>query len=152
MAKTGSKLADVNILLGVSGGIAAYKAVDLASKLTAAGAKVDCIMTKSARKFIRPKSFEAVTGRAVYTSLWRGPKDYKIEHIDLADKADIVVIAPATANTAVQKNVETIKQAGFRTVGPEVGRLASGAEGIGRMTQPDDIIKAIEDIAAELTN
>jgi len=54
------------------------------------------------------------------------------------------------ANSAVQKNVETIKQAGFRTVGPEVGRLASGAEGIGRMAEADDIIKAIEDIAAEL--
>jgi phosphopantothenoylcysteine synthetase/decarboxylase len=58
MAKTISKLTDVSILLGVTGGVAAYKAVDLASKLTAAGAKVDCIMTKNARKLIRPKSFD----------------------------------------------------------------------------------------------
>jgi len=188
MAKTTSKLTDVNILLGVTGGVAAYKAVDLASKLTAAGAKVDCIMTRNARKLIRPKSFEAVTGRVVYTSMWTGPTDYKIDHIALAETADIVVLAPATANIiaktangicddllsttlcvcwdkpvlvapamnsnmwtnpAVQKNVEAIKQAGFRIIGPEVGRLACGAEGIGRMTEPDDIIKAIEDIAAE---
>jgi phosphopantothenoylcysteine synthetase/decarboxylase len=52
-------------------------------------------------------------------------------------------------NPAVQKNVETIKQAGFRIIGPEVGRLACGTEGIGRMAEPDNIIKAIEDIAAE---
>ena len=189
MAKTTSKLTDVNILLGVTGGVAAYKAVDLASKLTAAGAKVDCIMTKNARKLIRPKSFEAVTGRAVYTSMWTGPKDYKIDHIALAEAADIVVIAPATANIiaktangicddllsttlcacwdkpvlvapamnsnmwtnpAVQKNVETIKQSGFRIIGPETGRLACGTEGIGRMTKPENILKEIENIAAEL--
>ncbi len=189
MAKTTSKLTDVNILLGVTGGVAAYKAVDLASKLTSAGAKVDCIMTKNARKLIRPKSFEAVTGRAVYTSMWNKPTDYKIDHIALAETADIVVIAPATANIiaktangicddllsttlcacwdkpvliapsmnsnmwtspAVQKNVETIKQAGFRIIGPETGRLACGTEGIGRMAEPDDILKEIENIAAEL--
>jgi len=191
MVKTASKLTGMSILLGVTGGVAAYKAVDLASKLTAAGAKVDCIMTKNARKFIKPKSFEAVTGRAVHTSMWTGPKDYKIDHIALAASADIVVIVPATANIiaktasgicddllsttlcacwdkpvliapamnsnmwtnpAVQKNVETIKQTGFRIIGPEVGRLANGTEGIGRMAQPDNILKEIEDIAAELTN
>jgi phosphopantothenoylcysteine decarboxylase/phosphopantothenate--cysteine ligase len=65
-----------------------------------------------------------------------------------------VLVAPAMnsnmwTNPAVQKNVETIKQAGFRIIGPETGRLACGTEGIGRMAEPDDIIKAIEDIAAE---
>ena len=70
MAKAVSKLADMNILLGVTGGIAAYKAVDLASKLTAAGAKVNCIMTENACELVRPKSFEAVTNRAVFTSMW----------------------------------------------------------------------------------
>ena len=93
-----SNLSDLNILLGVSGGIAAYKAVDLASKLTASGAKVDCVMTKNARKLIRPKSFEAVTGRAVHTSMWKTPSDFKIDHITLAESADVVVVAPATAN------------------------------------------------------
>ena len=82
-----AKLNDLYILLGVTGGIAAYKAVDLASKLTAAGARVDCIMTKSAGKLIRPKSFEAITSRSVFTSMWkkppsacRGPKIRRFDH------------------------------------------------------------------------
>ena len=93
-----SNLTDLDILLGVTGGIAAYKAVDLASKLTAAGAKVDCVMTKNARHLIRPKSFEAVTGRAVHTNMWRTPSDFKIDHIALAQSADVIVVAPATAD------------------------------------------------------
>jgi len=91
-------LKDVNILLGVSGGIAAYKAVDLASKLTAAGAVVKTVMTENACRFVGPKSFEAVTCSAVFTSLWSSPQDHKSTHISLVDWADIVVVAPATAN------------------------------------------------------
>jgi phosphopantothenoylcysteine decarboxylase/phosphopantothenate--cysteine ligase len=87
-----------NVLLGVSGGVAAYKAVDLASKLTAAGAKVNTVMTENACQLIRPKSFEAVTGQPVYTSLWNVSEEYKIGHVDLADWADVIVVAPATAN------------------------------------------------------
>ena len=87
-----------NIVLGVSGGIAGYKAADLASKLTAAGAVVRTIMTESACKLIAPATFEAVTGRPVYTSLWQGAEDFKIGHIQTADWADAVVVAPATAN------------------------------------------------------
>ena len=98
MAKENSAISGLNVLLGVSGGVAAYKAVDLASKLIAAGALVDTIMTENACKFILPKSFEAVTGRAVYTSMWENPADFQIGHISLADSADIVVVAPATAN------------------------------------------------------
>ena len=63
-------LENLNILLGVSGGIAAYKAVDLASKLTARRAKVSTVMTESACHLVGPKSFEAVTGSAVYTTMW----------------------------------------------------------------------------------
>lgn len=91
-------LEDRTILLGVTGGVAAYKAVDLASKLTAAGATVRTVMTESARKFVRPKSFEAVTRSAVFTTLWSGPDEYQSVHIALADWAQIVVVAPATAN------------------------------------------------------
>jgi len=87
-----------NVLLGVSGGIAAYKAVDLASKLTAAGACVQVVMTAAACELIGPPSFEAVTARAVLTSLWRRDGDQAIRHIDLAAWANIVVVAPATAN------------------------------------------------------
>jgi len=91
-------LKDLNILLGVTGGIAAYKAVDLASKLTAAGAQVRTIMTDSACRLVTPKSFEAVTGAPVFTSLWTDPQEYQMSHIALADWARLVVVAPATAN------------------------------------------------------
>jgi phosphopantothenoylcysteine decarboxylase/phosphopantothenate--cysteine ligase len=86
------------ILLGVSGGVAAYKAADLASKLTGAGYSVHTVMTASACELIAPKTFEAVTGNAVHTSLWSTPEQFKIGHINLADIAEIVVVAPATAN------------------------------------------------------
>ena len=91
-------LQDRNILLGVTGGIAAYKAVDLASKLTAAGAGVRTVMTESACRFVAPKSFEAVTGAPVFTSLWSDPQGHQMSHIALADWAQIVVVAPATAD------------------------------------------------------
>jgi len=87
-----------NVLLGVSGGVAAYKAVDLASRLTAAGAKVNTVMTENACRFIGPKSFEAVTCSAVFTTLWSTLEEYKSGHISLRDWADIIVVAPATAD------------------------------------------------------
>jgi len=89
---------NVNILLGVSGGVAAYKAVDLASKLTSAGAVVKTVMTASARRLVTPKGFEAVTRQPVYTDLWASDQDNDIEHINLVAWADLVVVAPATAN------------------------------------------------------
>jgi phosphopantothenoylcysteine decarboxylase/phosphopantothenate--cysteine ligase len=87
-----------NILLGVSGGIAAYKAVDLASSLTAAGARVNTVMTENACRFVSPKSFEGVTGSAVFTGMWSTPEEYRSGHIAILDWADIVVVAPATAD------------------------------------------------------
>ena len=180
---------DLKVLLCVSGGIAAYKAVDLASKLCAAGAKVNTVMTESACELVGPKSFEAVTCSAVYTSLWSSETEYKISHINLADWADIVVVAPATANIigkiangicdeilsttlcscwqkptliaaamnekmwnnpAVQRNVATIKEMGLELIGPETGRLACGSEGIGRMSEPKDILERIEKIASQI--
>ena len=70
---------------------------DLASKLTAAGAKVYTVMTENACKLILPKTFEALTGLPVFTTMWTQPQDFKIKHVDLAVTADIVVVAPATA-------------------------------------------------------
>ena len=87
-----------HILLGVTGGVAAYKAVDLASKVTSAGAEVKTVMTEAACQLIAPKSFEAVTQSAVYTTMWSTPDAFKIGHIALADWADVVVVAPATAD------------------------------------------------------
>ncbi|MFH1716362.1 MAG: flavoprotein [Planctomycetota bacterium] len=186
-------LDNLNILLGVTGGIAAYKAVDLASKLTAAGARVNTVMTEAACRLVGPKSFEAVTQSQVFTTMWSASEDCKIDHIALVDRSDIVVVAPATANIigkiangicddllstvlcacwpliesgaallapamnnnmwenpAVQNNVKMIKEMGFQLVGPVEGRLACGTEGVGRMAEPQDILKAIEKIASEI--
>jgi phosphopantothenoylcysteine synthetase/decarboxylase len=186
-------LDNLNILLGVTGGVAAYKVVDLASKLTAAAAGVRTVMTEAACRLVGPKSFEAVTGSSVYTTLWGTAEEYSISHIALVDWADVVVIAPATANIigkiangicddllstilcacwpltqsgrtllapamnknmwanpAVQNNVKTIKETGFQVIGPVEGRLACGAEGLGRMAESKDILEAIEKIASKI--
>ena len=94
-----SSLCSKTILLGVTGSIAAYKAADLASKLTQAGAKVDVLLTQSALQFITPLTFQSVTGRRVYTDsdLWGG--EAHIVHVSMGQGADILAIAPCTANT-----------------------------------------------------
>jgi phosphopantothenoylcysteine decarboxylase/phosphopantothenate--cysteine ligase len=186
-------LDNLNILLGVTGGVAAYKAVDLASKLAVGGAKVNTVMTEAACQLVGPRSFEAVTQSAVFTNMWSAPEKYKINHIALVDRADIVVVAPATANIigktangicddllstvlcacwpliesgavllapamnnnmwanpTVQNNVKAIKEMGFQLIGPVKGRLACGTEGIGRMSEPQDILAAIEKIATRI--
>ena len=192
MAKRKSNLSGTNILLGVSGGIAAYKAVDLAGKLTASGANVKTVMTENACRLVGPKRFEAITNAPVYTSLWQGGGgggEYKIGHINLADWARIIVIAPATANIiakiangicdeilstvlcacwqkptllapamnekmwinpAVVRNIGTVKKMGFEITGPDKGRLACGDEAVGRMSEPGEIIKAMERIASKI--
>jgi len=91
-------LTDKNIVLGVTGGIAAYKAADLASKLTQEGAVVNTVMTESATEFVSPLTFRALTHRPVVTSMFELASEFSVEHIALAEAADIVVIAPATAN------------------------------------------------------
>jgi phosphopantothenoylcysteine decarboxylase / phosphopantothenate---cysteine ligase len=84
------------IVLGVSGGIAAYKAIQLARDLTLAGAQVDVILTAGGLDFVRPLSFEAVTGRRVWTEPYQAGDP--LRHIRLAREADLVIVAPATAN------------------------------------------------------
>ncbi len=91
-------LANKTIVLGITGSIAAYKAADMASKLTQAGARVEVIMTESATKFITPLTFRSLTGRAVVTDMFELASEFSIEHVALAEAADVVVIAPATAN------------------------------------------------------
>jgi phosphopantothenoylcysteine synthetase/decarboxylase len=180
-------LKDLNILLGVAGGVAAYKAVDLASKLTAAGAGVRTVMTENACQLVGPKSFEAVTCSPVFTTLWSAAEGHQSAHIALADWADIVVVAPATANIigkvangicddllsttlctcwakpmlfapamntrmwenpATQRNLETLRGMGIHMIGPVTGRLACGTEGMGRMAESQEILTAIEALAA----
>ena len=92
-----SRLHNQRVLLGVTGSIAAYKAPDLASQLTQAGALVDVILTDSAARFITALSFESVTGRRVYTDLWAA--DAHVQHIGLAEGAALLVVAPCSADT-----------------------------------------------------
>lgn len=92
-----SVLHNQRVLLGVTGSIAAYKAPDLASKLTQAGALVDVILTDSAARFITALSFESVTGRRVHTDLWAA--DAHVQHIGLAEGASLLVVAPCSADT-----------------------------------------------------
>ncbi len=89
----------VRLVLGVSGSIAAYKAADLASRLRQEGARVDVILTQAAQRFVTPLTFQSVTGRRAYTDedLWGG--EGHVLHVSLAHQADLLVIAPATADT-----------------------------------------------------
>ncbi|MEO1164305.1 MAG: bifunctional phosphopantothenoylcysteine decarboxylase/phosphopantothenate--cysteine ligase CoaBC, partial [Chloroflexota bacterium] len=96
-------LKDKRIVLGATGSIAVYKAIDLASKLTQAGALVDVVMTESAQRFVSPLTFQAVTGRPVYTDMWltdnSGGLPTHIAHVGLGEGADLLAVIPATANT-----------------------------------------------------
>ena len=86
------------VVLGVCGGIAAYKAVDVVSRLVKCGATVHVIMTDAAAQFVTPLTFREISGQPVYTTMWEEPKLWNVEHIALARRADLFVIAPATAN------------------------------------------------------
>lgn len=170
-------LADQRIVLGVTGSIAAFKAADLASKLVQAGAVVDVIMTEAAQKFITPLTFQAVTGRPVYTDLWKSDSSDNlpthIAHVGLAEGANLLVIAPATAHhiakiaygmaddllsitalavtcpvlvapamdghmyehNATAENIQRLRGRGIMIVEPEMGRMASGMVGRGRLPE-----------------
>lgn len=92
-------LKDKNILLGVTGGIAAYKVVDLVSRLRKFGANVKVIMTKGATEFVTPLTFQTMSGNVVHTEMFNQLYNMNVEHISLAKWADVFVIAPASANT-----------------------------------------------------
>jgi len=86
------------IVLGVTGGIAVYKAVDLVSKLKKAGAQVRVVMTEAATKFVTPLTFKEISGQAVATDMWYANQEFNVEHIALVEWADMMLLAPATAN------------------------------------------------------
>ncbi len=169
-----------NVVVGVSGGIAAYKAADLTSRLVKAGARVDVVMTPAAAEFVRPLTFQALTHRQVALEMFALWQETEIGHVSLGKGADIMIIAPATANTlaklahgmadnlltttalacrgpillapamesgmwahpATLDNMELLVRRGCFSVGPDSGRLASGAEGVGRMAEPEAILDA----------
>ncbi len=91
-------LSDKTIVLGITGSIAAYKGADIASRLTQAGAGVEVVMTEAATRFIAPLTLRSITGRPVVTDMFQMESEYKIDHVALAEAADVLVIAPATAN------------------------------------------------------
>ena len=93
-----SEFTDRTIVLGVCGGIAAYKAADLVSKLSQAGANVRVVMTANAQQFITPVTFQALSGNPVYTETFAAPEAYGMGHLSLAGSADLLLVAPATAN------------------------------------------------------
>ncbi|KPK46919.1 MAG: phosphopantothenoylcysteine decarboxylase [Dehalococcoidia bacterium SM23_28_2] len=165
------------VVLGVTGSIAAFRAAELASKLVQAGASVEVVMTPSATEFVTPLTFRSLTQGNVIVDMFGGA----LEHVELARRADVVVVAPATAttiarlahglaedmvsvtvlatrapvlvcpamdsqmfeNAATQANLETLRQRGMTIVGPEVGRLASGRMGLGRLSDVETILGAI---------
>ena len=95
-------LSGKNVVLGVTGSIAAFKAADLASKLVQSGAQVDVIMTSGAREFVGPATFEALTHRPTTVGLFESNSELNIDHVSLALRADVMVVAPATANTVAK--------------------------------------------------
>jgi phosphopantothenoylcysteine decarboxylase/phosphopantothenate--cysteine ligase len=172
---------EARIALGVSGGIAAYKAAEIVRGLRRQGAEVHVLMTRNARRFIAPLTLETLSGHPVATGAWDLTDASGIRHIDLARGIDLFVVAPATANVlarmahgladdvlttfhlavrapilvapamnvwmwehpATQDNLRALQGRGVQVVPPGVGELACGEEGIGRMAEPDDIVRAV---------
>ncbi len=98
-------LKDKKIILGVTGGIAAYKAVEIASRLKKAGAAVRVVMTEEAKKFVTELTFREITGQPVTSDMWAEIQHYSVAHISLAEWADMVLVAPATANILAKADV-----------------------------------------------
>ncbi len=92
-------LQDRHVVLGVSGSIAAYKAVEVASRLVQAGAKVDAVLTSAAQEFVKPLTFGSITGRPVFTDMFEPATDLPEEHVAIARRADLIIVAPASATT-----------------------------------------------------
>lgn len=171
----------MHILLGVSGGISAYKCAELVRQLREAGFETKVVMTESAKAFVTPLTLEALSGFPVYDSLWKSP-DASMPHIDLAKWADAILIAPATADCiarlaqgladdllttlclastapliiapgmnqamwhhpATQANVNLLYQRNVIFFGPENGIQACGDIGLGRMQEPENIVKSLQ--------
>ncbi|MFT5525740.1 MAG: phosphopantothenoylcysteine decarboxylase [Pirellulaceae bacterium] len=177
-------MAGREILMGVTGGIAAYKTATLVSRLVQSGHSVTVAMTESARQFIGEATFQALTGRPVCGQIFGRDQFPLGAHIHLAERAEILCIAPATANClaklangsaddllstlylaftgptliapamnsdmwskpSVQRNLNQLIEDGVHTVGPTTGWLSCRKQGAGRMSEPEDILAAIQDL------
>ena len=170
------------ILLGITGGIAAYKAAELVRLLVKAGADVRVAMTEAATHFIGTATMQALSGQPVWTDLWDARVDDAMGHIELSRDRGLIVVAPASAdfmaklahglcddllstlcvarrcplmvapamnvemwqNAATQRNAETLRADGVQIVGPASGGQACGELGMGRMTEPADILADVQ--------
>ena len=166
------------LVLGVTGGIAAFKAAELCSMLMKNNFDVQVIMTENACRFVTELTFRTLSRNPVITTLWDNPV-WQPEHVALADRAEYFIVAPATANfiakfacgiaddalstfaatfagktliapamnpkmwahPACQENSAKLRERGVCFVGPVAGRVACGADGIGRMAEPEDIFR-----------
>ncbi|MFI5031380.1 MAG: bifunctional phosphopantothenoylcysteine decarboxylase/phosphopantothenate--cysteine ligase CoaBC, partial [Reyranellales bacterium] len=170
------------ILLIVAGGIAAFKAQELVRALRKRDASVRCVLTAAGAKFVTPMALQALTEDKVYTELFSLTDESEMGHIELSREADLLVVAPATANilarmaagladdlattvllatdkpvlaapamnvrmwthAATAANVETLRKRGIHFVGPNDGVMACNEYGPGRMSEPEEIVAAIE--------
>ena len=175
-------LREKRILLVVTGGIAAFKSLDLVRQIRSAGGNVRAILTQSATEFVTPLSLQALTEDKVYSDIFSLTDESEMGHIQLSRKADLIVVAPATANfmakmragisddlastvvlatdkpiivapamnvrmwdkVATQENISVLKDRGIQFVGPNDGEMACGEYGLGRMSEPSEIINAIQ--------
>lgn len=172
---TGKKL----VILGVTGGIAAYKACDITSALVKDGYEVRVLLTREGREFVTPLTLQTLSRNKVITDMFEAPEEWDPAHISLADKASLVLVAPATANIIgkmacgicddmltcvvcatkapvlvapamndkmyanpiVKSNIERLKNAGVKFIGPIKGSLACGREGMGHIAEVADILR-----------
>ena len=137
------------IVLGVSGSIAAYKAAALTSMLVKAGADVHVIMTKNATQLIGPATFENLTGNRCLLETFDRNHEFKVQHISLAQRADLFIIAPAmnTAmyeNPVTQDNLKKCRSYGMSIAEGDAGYLACGTSGKGRLAEPENLFAWIE--------
>ena len=183
-----NNLSERKILLIVCGGISAYKSLELIRSLKKLGAKVKTILTKSAKEFVTPLSIASLSQEKVYEDLFNTENEAEMDHISLSRWADLIVVAPATANTisklsagssedlastvilasdkdifltpamnvrmwehpSTRENLKKLKSFGYKIIGPEVGDMACGEFGEGKMTEPDNIVQEINSYFSEL--
>ena len=177
-----NNLLEKKILLIICGGISAYKSLEVIRSLKKKGAKVKTILTKSAKEFVTPLSVASLSQEKVYEDLFNPENEAEMDHISLSRWSDVILVAPATANTisklstgssddlastvmlasdkdifltpamnvrmwkhpSTKENLNKLKNFGYKIIGPEIGDMACGEFGEGKMTEPNEIVKQIE--------
>jgi len=185
-----NNLLEKKILLIICGGISAYKSLEIIRLLKKKGAKVKTILTKSAKEFVTPLSISSLSQEKVYDDLFNVENEAEMDHISLSRWSDVILVAPATANTisklstgssddlattvmlasdkdiflipamnvrmwehpSTKENLKKLKSYGYKIIGPEIGDMACGEFGEGKMTEPNEIIKKIENYFNNLSN